>query len=108
MIKPLPGENILRSTRAEAMLLIRCRPRYKQAIKILREHSDGLTAHEVALIAHAKRYTKTSTRNNYAPRLTELYSMGVVKVLGKRFDYETERNNAVYTLEDDYINIAIS
>lgn len=60
-----------------------------------------MTAREIAAVMYAKHYVLYPIRQAVAPRLTELVDEGVIRVVGKTYDYETRRSVAVYKLVQD-------
>jgi hypothetical protein len=60
--------------------------------------SGKMTAREIAIALHEKRYIPYPIRQATAPRLTEMAEEGKVKVVGKVYDEVTKRNVAVYEL----------
>lgn len=72
--------------------------RRRVILEILAEHTDGLTAREVAGELHRRGITPTDERNFAAPRLTELKEAGKVEVTGKRLCPQTGRNVAVWAV----------
>jgi hypothetical protein len=58
----------------------------------------GLTASQISNYLFTYGDTKYNSRNNAAPRLTELEKLGRIKVIGKRFNCSTGRNESVYAL----------
>lgn len=59
---------------------------------------EGLTAREIAVILHKQGHTINADRQATQPRLTELAQANRVKVIGKKYDYVTQRNVASYVL----------
>lgn len=95
----LPGEITTFETRHDSHVevLPKKQKRYKQIISILRE-TPQMTAKECAVAMYEKGYTKTTERNNAAPRLNELENMGVVETIGKKKCSYTGKTVAVYCL----------
>jgi len=75
--------------------------RRRVILEILTEHRDGMTAREVAGELHRRGITPTNERNFAAPRLTELYKDGKIKVTGKKLCSQTGRNVAVWAVRGD-------
>ena len=69
----------------------------KRIISILRDGSM-MTAKEVAFMMCQRGYIPYPVRQAVAPRLTELEREGAVEVVGKVYDYETQRHVAAYKL----------
>lgn len=61
---------------------------------------DGGTysARELSVIMYDRHLIPYPVRQAVAPRLTELVAEGVLEVVGKVYDRETERNVAAYRL----------
>jgi hypothetical protein len=72
--------------------------RRRVILEILTEHPDGLTAREVTGELHRRGVTPTDERNFAAPRLTELYKDGKIRVAGKKLCPQTGRNVAVWAV----------
>lgn len=72
----------------------------------------GLTASQVARELYARNQCCDMSRNNAAPRLTELSKLGLVKAIGKRKNDSTGRNEAVYQITqtgvDEYMKRKLS
>lgn len=90
-------ERMTKETRAEAHDTVDKKKRYSQILECL-EECGALTAKECAVIMMQKGYTPTSERNFVAPRLTELETEKIVKVVNKKTCTYTGRKVAVYAL----------
>lgn len=73
--------------------------RYMDIKKVLK--GKELTAKEVAIALYRRKFTKSSDRNNAAPRLTELEQMHLVTVVGSKICQYTGKKVSVYKLVDD-------
>lgn len=73
---------------------------YGLIITALHNKEKGLTAREAAIILYNQGMIISNERQATQPRLTELVDKGVVKVIGKRKDEITNRNVAVYALNN--------
>ncbi len=60
--------------------------------------TEGMTAREIAEEMYKRHYIPYPVRQAAAPRLTELVAAGVVEVIGKKLDEQTDRKVAVYRL----------
>ena len=79
------------STRDESIKQVNKARRYMQILDTLKEYPDGLSAKEIADILGYQE------RNSTAPRLTELDKKHhKVMVIGKRYDFKTNRNVSIY------------
>lgn len=85
---------IKNETRRESLGKINKTKRYAEIREILKKNKNGLTAKEMAT---ALGYPE---RNYTAPRLNELEHKGEIEVIGKRYDYETNRHVSVYKLKE--------
>lgn len=95
------GEVVEYGCRQEAFQSVSRRLRQGQVLLIMRyceKPLGGLTASQVALRMYNLGFTKDETRNNAAPRLTELKEMGRVEVIGKRRNGITGKLESVYVL----------
>ena len=57
-----------------------------------------LTAREIAEVLFAQGYIMTATRQEVAPRLTELEKMERVEVVGSKVDVLTKKRVSIYRL----------
>lgn len=74
---------------------------YDLIIAALHDNQEqGLTARETAVILYNQGMIISNERQATQPRFTELVDEGVVKVIGKRRDEITNRNVAVYALNN--------
>lgn len=74
-----------RENRLESSTSIPRTKRQMQVLSILRRfRHTGLTPYEVALIMYRDKYVRDLTRNNAAPRLTELEQAGLVEIVGRQ------------------------
>lgn len=92
-------ERVTEETRSEAHDAVDKQKRYSQIIECLSQ-CGPLTAKECAVIMQGKGYIPTSERNFTAPRLTELATDKLVKVIDKKTCTYTGRKVAVYALEE--------
>lgn len=99
MKKRRPGTNPMTETRAEAEASVDKETYYSWIMDTL---GDGqMTAHEIAREMHKKGLITTSARQEVAPRITELHSkLGLIDPVGKKPDFETGRNVAVFQRRD--------
>jgi len=74
--------------------------RRRVILEILTERG-GMTAREVAGELHRRGITPSDERNFAAPRLTELYKDGKIKVTGKKLCTHSGRNVAVWAVRGD-------
>ena len=72
--------------------------RQTQVLEIL---SKPMTAKEVAVEMYKRGFTKNDDRNNSAPRLNELESLGKVEVVGKKKCDYSGKTVAVYKKTDE-------
>ena len=72
--------------------------RRRVILEILAEHSEGMTAREVAGELHKRGITPTDERNFAAPRLTELKEAVKIIAVGKKPCAKTGRNVAVWAV----------
>lgn len=86
------------NTKRKSNLTVDKEKRYEQICTILKEHPDGLSAKEVAVIMCDKKVTPTNERNFSAPRLTELCQDNKVAVIGKKKCSFTDKMVAIYRL----------
>jgi hypothetical protein len=93
-----PGQ-ITFETRIESHKSVDKEKRYKEVKEALAHLKEG-TAKEIAVLMCKWRYIPTSERNFTAPRLTELESKGIVKVIGKKKCEYSGKVVAVYKLCD--------
>ena len=62
------------------------------------KHSEGMTAREIASELYKLGFIATPTRQETAPRLTELEYFGRVEVCGSKIDERTHKNVSIYRL----------
>ena len=60
--------------------------------------TGGLTARECSTVLYNQGKIYENSRQATAPRLTELQDLGVVEVVGKKYDKLTDRYVACYAL----------
>lgn len=92
---------ISKETRQESNESLDRKKRYFQILDILEEYQkeyEGMTAKEIARLMYSKGYSTTDERNITAPRLTELLEMDLVKVIGKRKCFYSNKKVSVYKL----------
>ena len=92
---------ISKETRYDSNETLDRKKRYFQIIDILEEYQteyEGMTAKEIARIMYSKGYSTSDERNITAPRLTELLEMNLVKVIGKRKCFYSNKKVSVYKL----------
>lgn len=85
---------IEKETRIESLHKVDKKRRCFQIREVLSNSKDGMTAREISKVLGF------SERNYVAPRLTEMKIRGEVEVIGKSYDYETDRMVAVYKLKE--------
>jgi len=92
--------NIPQETRRESFgaVLPDAAIRRSVILEILTERG-GMTAREVAGELHRRGITPTDERNFAAPRITELYKDGKIKVTEKKLCPQTGRNVAVWAVK---------
>ena len=96
----MPGEPVTLGTRHDSHETVDKEKRYKQILEIMAEHSEPLTAKEIAVYMLSKGYTPTSERNFAAPRLTEMSQKGIVEPFGKKICSYTGKMVSVYVLTE--------
>lgn len=64
------------------------------------DKQNGMTAREIATVLYNDGLAFSNDRQAVQPRLTELIEKGLVKVICKKYDDITQRNVAVYTLNN--------
>lgn len=94
----MPGEPVTLGTRHDSHESVDKEKRYKQILEIMAEHSEPLTAKEIAVFMFSKGYTPTTERNFSAPRLTEMSQKGMVEPVGKKKCIYTGKMVSVYAL----------
>ena len=92
---------ITHQTRAESLKKTEktLNKRQLQVLSIL--GGNEMTAQEVATEMFRNGICKTDSRNNAAPRLTELENVGYVEEIGKKICAVSGRNVAVYRQKTD-------
>lgn len=70
----------------------------KKAIVNIFSNGGTYSAKEVSVVMYRRNLIEYPVRQAVAPRLTELVAEGVLEVVGKVYDYDTERNVAAYRL----------
>ena len=83
------------TTRRESHERVDKKRRCHQILEILDEMGEA-TAKEIAVRMCEKGFTDNTERNNSSPRLTELESIGMVRIVGKKICPYTGRKVAVY------------
>lgn len=76
-------------------------PSKQEVVMFILNHSDEMTAREVAEDMFHMGFTNTRERNNAQPRLNELVKKNLVEVVGKTHDKVTNRNVALYKVVVD-------
>lgn len=90
--------NITKETRKESYKKIQL----KKKTKLIYEQLDGeMTARELAKKLYKMNEIETPTRQETAPRLTELVGMGLIEVIKKKYDEKSKCNVAVYKKVSD-------
>lgn len=59
-----------------------------------------MTAREIATELHKQKYLATATRQEVAPRCTELVKQGHLVVCGSKVDEETRKHVSIYRWAD--------
>lgn len=93
--------SITTETRRESFDKVDKNRLYNLILTTIVNHGDsieGLTAREIAVILHKQGHIINADRQATQPRLTELAQANKVKVIGKKYDYVTQRNVASYVL----------
>ena len=85
---------IEQETRLESLHKVDRKRRCFQIRDVLKNNKEGMTASEIS------KALGFSERNYVAPRLTEMKIRGEVEVVGKSYDYETDRMVSVYKLKE--------
>ncbi len=98
------GTNPLLESRAEGEEKVDKKIRYQQIIEILSEHTEGMTAKEIAVEMYKRHYTPTTERNFSAPRISEMLKFGLLDCIGKKKCKFTKVNVGVFTLRKGVIN----
>lgn len=70
--------------------------RQKMIYELLKNHTGGASATELAMELFNKGLTQTPERNSVHPRLNELVSIGLVEVIGKQKCNFSNRKVAIY------------
>ena len=83
--------------RKEADETVNRQKRMRQVKEILKD-LGAATAREVAEEMYNRHYTFNHERNNAAPRLTEMYMIGLVEIDGKKKCEYTGKNVTIYKL----------
>lgn len=74
------------------------REKLHAVILTILDKNKPMTAHEVAIEMKNKHHILNGTRQDAAPRLTELVIMNKVSVVDKKFDTSTRKYVSVYAL----------
>ena len=85
---------IEQETRLDSLHKVDRKRRCFQIREVLKNNKEGMTAREIS------KALGFSERNYVAPRLTEMKIRGEVEVVGKSYDYETDRMVSVYKLKE--------
>ncbi len=85
---------IEQETRLDSLHKVDKKRRCYQIREVLSKNKEGLTAKEISNILGFPE------RNYVAPRLTEMKIRGEVEVVGKKYDFDTDRMVAVYKLKE--------
>ena len=85
---------IEQETRIDSLHKVDRKRRCFQIRDVLKNNKEGMTAREIS------KALGFSERNYVAPRLTEMKIRGEVEVVGKSYDYETDRMVSVYKLKE--------
>ena len=85
---------IEQETRIDSLHKVDRKRRCFQIREVLKNNKEGMTAREIS------KALGFSERNYVAPRLTEMKIRGEVEVVGKSYDYETDRMVSVYKLKE--------
>ena len=98
----IPQHLLTQETRQESYEAVKhdAAARRRVILEILAERG-GMTAREVAGELHRRGITPSDERNFAAPRLTELYKDGKIKVTGKKICDHSGRNVAVWAVRGD-------
>lgn len=90
--------SITSETRRESYEALDAATIYRHITGILEGSEEGMTAREIAEEMYNRHYIPYPVRQATAPRLTELERVGMVEVIGKKLDEQTDRKVAVYRL----------
>lgn len=85
---------IEQETRIDSLHKVDRKRRCFQIREVLKNNQDGMTAKEIS------NELGFPERNYVAPRLTEMKIRGEVEVVGKKYDFDTDRMVAVYKLKE--------
>lgn len=85
---------IEQETRIDSLHKVDRKRRCFQIREVLKNNKEGMTARKIS------KALGFSERNYVAPRLTEMKIRGEVEVVGKSYDYETDRMVSVYKLKE--------
>lgn len=92
--------SVTTDTRFQSMVRLNKNKLYSYIISVLKNSNDknGMTARECAVALYKDGKILNNDRQATAPRLTELEDMGIVAVVGKKYDDLTNRCVACYAL----------
>lgn len=85
---------ITKATRIESYTKTEKQPKRQQVLEVL--NKQQFTAREIAVEMYETGILPYPARAIIQPRITELVEAGIIEVVGKKWDKETERNVAVY------------
>lgn len=85
---------IEQETRIDSLHKVDKKRRCFQIREVLKNSKDGMTAKEISNVLGFPE------RNYVAPRLTEMKIREEVEVIGKKYDFDTDRMVAVYKLKE--------
>jgi len=91
----------LAENREQANIKVQRVKRQASILNILEDNPQGLTAREVTKVMYERGYIKYLDPNYARPRIHELLDKGLIEVLGKKKDPETERYSAVFYLPNE-------
>lgn len=97
------GEFTTLDTRAESNENVDKVKRYNQIIEILHEHTEPMSAKEIAVEMNRKGYTPTSERNFASPRITELLRNGILDVIGKKKCEYSGKTVSVFGIRNEQV-----
>ena len=95
--------SITTETRFESLTKLNSKTICNSILKIMKEKTDvtsgiGLTSREVAEELYLRGIVKENSRQQVAPRITELRDKCLITVVGKKYDSYSDRNVASYAL----------
>lgn len=92
--------SVTTDTRFQSMAKLNRNKLYGYLISLLKncDQNEGMTARECAIALYNQGKIHENSRQATAPRLTELEDMGVVQIIGKKYDEFTDRFVASYAL----------